>query len=318
MRKLKILGISLAILLPLYCLALTLNILYKSDLSMAKPYERPLSTSNYSIHFVTYATGPEVFHMNRNIEAYTAINKGIDFIYLYRREHIDSDFMKDNPILNEKFGAGYWLWKPYFILKTLEKMPENDVLIYGDSSLLVKKPIVEFIAPLLQQKDIVLFDYYAPEYGTASRSAIGAVFKAINCQTETCYQSPHVWAGILVLKNTPKSRQFIREWLSLCKKPELLTGSDNSVPNQPNFSHHQHDEGILGAVAAVHSEDVYFQKMNKDFWTHFGMDRRKTPEKSMLMHVIPNLNKIQKKILKFYVYINWKIQEVKNSIIKES
>ena len=38
-----------------------------------------------------------------------------------------SDFILSNPR-----GFGYWLWKSYLIMKTMEKMNENDILLYCD------------------------------------------------------------------------------------------------------------------------------------------------------------------------------------------
>ena len=35
-------------------------------------------------------------------------------------------------ILANKRGYGYWLWKPYLIMKTLEQMNDNDILVYAD------------------------------------------------------------------------------------------------------------------------------------------------------------------------------------------
>src|SRR5208282_2331127 len=62
----------------------------------------------------------------------SALNKGVDFILNYRKSHIDKEFFEKNKhILSQKKGDGYWLWKPYFILKTLENAPENSTVIYS-------------------------------------------------------------------------------------------------------------------------------------------------------------------------------------------
>ena len=55
----------------------------------------------------------------------------VDFFYDYGPNDIDIGFMQiNNDILSSKRGNGYWLWKPYFILKTLiEKLNDGDYLI---------------------------------------------------------------------------------------------------------------------------------------------------------------------------------------------
>jgi hypothetical protein len=297
MKILKYIFIFSLIVVPFYYLAFILSLLDTADLSMVEVHRRPDSAQNHSVHLVTYAHGPEVFHKNRHIAAYSAINRGIDFMYLYRKENLDPQFLQDNPILNEKPGAGYWLWKPYLILKTLEQMPEGDVLLYADSGLLISRPISEFIADMLKTKDIVLFDYDSLEYGTASSVANGDTFAAVDCQTEACFKSPHVWAGLVLLRNSPKSRAFIQQWLSLCQNTALLTGQPSKTPNQPNFSQQQHDEGILCALAAKHSHDIYFQKMNQDFFQHFVKHRRKLDRKSLLGFTFAHLPKYHRMVI---------------------
>ncbi|MFN7710383.1 MAG: hypothetical protein ACK5O7_05450 [Holosporales bacterium] len=267
--------VILLIIIPFYYLGQVLSLVNLADLSRADVYHRPESEKGYSLHLVTYAHGPDVFHKNRSMEAYSGINRGVDFIYLYRKEHIDAEFLKENPILHEKIGAGYWLWKPYFILKTLENIPEGDVLLYGDSGFLIRRPITEYVSSLLKDKDIVLFDYPPEEYGTASRCATGDTFAAMGCQTEECYKSPHVWAGLILLRNTPKTREFIREWLKYCLNTDLLTGKESKLPNQPNFSFAQHDEGILSALAGKYKKDIYYERINKKFYHYFSKHRRK-------------------------------------------
>ena len=52
----------------------------------------------------------------------------VDYFYDYGPEGIDIYFKQKNiDILSRKRGNGFWLWKPYFILKTL-----NEKLNYGD------------------------------------------------------------------------------------------------------------------------------------------------------------------------------------------
>ena len=47
---------------------------------------------------------------------------------------IDKEFRAMNDhILKQSRGNGYWLWKPYFIFKTLNELEENALLFYSDS-----------------------------------------------------------------------------------------------------------------------------------------------------------------------------------------
>ena len=72
------------------------------------------------------------------INKLTAINVGkVDEYYTYKYGDIDLNFLKNNKdILSRSRGNGYWLWKPYFILKTFkEKLNKGDYLIYTDAGI---------------------------------------------------------------------------------------------------------------------------------------------------------------------------------------
>ena len=59
---------------------------------------------------------------------------GFDSSIQYKHTDIDSFFLsKNDNILKQPRGFGYWIWKPYFILKSLEELNDGDILFYSDS-----------------------------------------------------------------------------------------------------------------------------------------------------------------------------------------
>ena len=81
------------------------------------------------VFLISYADGPKVFFKNQNSLVQSAINKGFDGIINYKKSHIDNIFYNKNmDILSDPHGAGLWLWKPYFILKTMEMLPEDAII----------------------------------------------------------------------------------------------------------------------------------------------------------------------------------------------
>ena len=88
---------------------------------------------------VAISYGNHLFKKQLLINKKTALEVGkVDKYYSYGPNDIDKDFKQRNKdILSQKRGNGYWLWKPYFILKTLrEKLNEGDYLIYTDAGIL--------------------------------------------------------------------------------------------------------------------------------------------------------------------------------------
>ena len=97
---------------------------------------------NGNVWLISYADGGEVHLANQRALTASALNKCIDFYKPYNRKHIASSYVNAHEnIFSQKKGAGYWLWKPYIILETLEEIPENDILLYADSGSVIAKPI---------------------------------------------------------------------------------------------------------------------------------------------------------------------------------
>lgn len=286
----------------LFCLVLVfIDTLTKVDLSLSPIHKYPALVLRNSLYLVSYADGPEVFFKNRNILAYSAINNGIDFIYNYRKEHLDKEFLSKNPILNERVGAGWWLWKPYIILKTLESIPENSLLLYADSGLLIRQPIREFIDKqfLNHNKSVVLFAYDPKIYFFAGATATGDTFHYLGCNNDRCRYGHHVWAGLLIIKNNKSSRKFISDWLHACCNENLLKGSDLKYSNYPEFKYHQHDESILSVLGNRDADIVQFVNIDNYFHELFYMHRRKSDREDMSLIGFTNMRlmRFERKLL---------------------
>ncbi len=209
------------------------------------------------VYLITYSDGDPVFTQNQNLLAASAVNKGIDHVFCYRRYHIDGDYkQRFAHILDKPKGAGYWLWKPYFIHKTLSSIPENAIVIYSDSGNAVIKN-VESVIQKLGDKDILLTEYTHPVWGKARNIISKKLLIALNCEEEKCLNGAHIWAGLLVLRNTEKARNFIARWKELCENSDLLLDNDMGRDQEdPEFWWHQHDESILSALYNQNSEAV--------------------------------------------------------------
>lgn len=64
--------------------------LQKVDLSIQNSIKEP-------IYLVSYADGPEYVYRNQNATNHYAISKGIDFIFNYKKKHINQAFIEKKP-----------------------------------------------------------------------------------------------------------------------------------------------------------------------------------------------------------------------------
>jgi hypothetical protein len=143
---------------------------------------------------------------------------------------------KNKEIFAHKSGAGAWLWKPWIILDTMKKAPENALNIYANAGSVFTAPL----APLLKHldKQSMLFAEYdnSAIYGTVKYRSKRDIFIALDCDKEYYWDATVTWAGFMVLGNNEEARAFIHEWLTHCKKNCILSSparvkKDLSFPN---------------------------------------------------------------------------------------
>jgi hypothetical protein len=82
-----------------------------------------------------------------------------DVHHVFGPSDISEYFYKKNQIiLDQNRGAGYWLWKPYFIYETLKKINDGDIIFYVDAgNIFINNPTFLY-EKLKENNGIILFD----------------------------------------------------------------------------------------------------------------------------------------------------------------
>ena len=173
---------------------------------------------------------------------------GIDKITSLSPKDIDGDFRaKNKAILKRHYGAGYWLWKPYIISKTLDQMDEGDVLIYSDSDIFVIGSVLPLIDVLHESGQHVL-GFTGGRLNDRHLTKRDA-FKLMDCEAPMYTDTPHLFAGLILFQKTDTSAKFASEWLNYAQDKRLLTDARNTCgPNYPEFVQHRHDESIFSLL----------------------------------------------------------------------
>lgn len=79
---------------------------------------------------ITY--GDELYRKSLDRIAEEARNTGeFDEVITYTKADLPEE-ITSNVLFSHKRGGGYWLWKPYVCLKTLEKCDDTDIVVYSD------------------------------------------------------------------------------------------------------------------------------------------------------------------------------------------
>lgn len=188
----------------------------------------------------------------------TAIHKGkADKVISYSPKDIDSSFMSKNAnILKQKRGNGYWLWKPYFIERTLEEMCEGDYLIYLDSGVFYIND-VRYLTQQMEKdgQDIMAFELPFKEKRYTKRD----VFVALECDETVYTDTNQRMATMIILRKSRQSVQFVKEWLYFCQYQDIITDVPNHLgrDNYKEFIDHRHDQSIFSVLSKKYGIKAY-------------------------------------------------------------
>jgi hypothetical protein len=202
----------------------------------------------YKVIAISYAN--DKYFKQLEINKYSAINVGkVDKYYSYKPEDIDINFKnKNKDILTRKRGNGYWIWKPYFILKTLkDKLNIGDYLIYTDSAILYLDNVEKIIKFMISKNEdiwAIRTKYLERQYSKRDAFILLDVDSSIYADT---YQ---YMAGIQIYKKTEFSINFVEKLLNYSTDKRIITDDPNTqgLPNYKGFIDNRHDQTILSLL----------------------------------------------------------------------
>jgi hypothetical protein len=193
------------------------------------------------------------FRRSQELNSRTGITVGgFDEVISYGPEDIDRHFFSRNvQILSKKRGNGYWLWKPYFIRKSLRLLNEGDFLFYSDSGayfIASVEPLIDI--SVTSGQDIVPFELTQIEKYWTKRDA----FVLMGCDSHEYTHTQQRQASFSLWRKTVFTDRFAAEFLELAQDERLITDIDNrmGVPNYPGFIAHRHDQSIFSLLTKRH------------------------------------------------------------------
>lgn len=170
-------------------------------------------------------------------------------------------------ITNNKPGYGLWIWKPKIIFDTLNKLNENDILVYSDAGMYLNKDGIErfkeYLTKLTDNKYIITFStndsYRAQQY--VKNDAIMSYYPEFNNKWSiACY------AGIMIIKKNIKSLQLINDWLLLCENYHFIDKSPSIIHKDlPHYVGNDYDNGLFNLCLLKYDdivEKIYPDEIN--------------------------------------------------------
>lgn len=195
----------------------------------------------------------------------------------YTEKDIDNTFKKKfGDILKKERGGGYWIWKPYIIKKHIEKINNNDILIYIDAGVTInsrgKNRLLEYINILKESNEGILsfqmedlkekfwtkreaFDYFKISYD------------------DDIANSGQLVGGILIMKKNKKLISQIEEWNKvLYDDSSLFVDNFDRKVQIAEFKDHRHDQSIFSIIRKISGSLVIKNETFFNFGSKISID----------------------------------------------
>lgn len=225
-------------------------------------------------HFMTFATpnGTYLRDAARLCASATTVAR-FDTALIGNMNLLDPLFKKQNAhILRHSTGAGYWLWKPFAILKRLTELQDGDVLCYCDSSYRFLSDARKIADEWLKDGDIGACHNKPNHTGwkgcTDRKYTKRDTFELMNVppgdERERIKSTTQAWAGFVLLRKSETSIAFVREWLHYAQNAQIITDSPSVTgPEDPDFKCNRHDQSIYSILLKM--KRVKMHHMHKQF-----------------------------------------------------
>jgi len=213
------------------------------------------------LYFITFAN-TKYMNCDRIIEQAREFNV-FDYIINWNELMISEFIDNHKEWFDSEIKFGRFLWKPYIILKTMEKMNNDDIMVYSDAGMhLNKNGIKKFYDYLeyMKNKDILVFST-SEKYISQQYVKIDAVME----YNPMFYDNLDImnYAGIIIIKNTNKSHKLIKDWLNLCENYHYLDNSPSiNYPEKEFFVGNDMDNGLFNLCLSKYKNITHVIETN--------------------------------------------------------
>jgi hypothetical protein len=204
-------------------------------------------------HLVTYAT--ESHHAAAHRLAKSALDVGgFDEAHVYGPDTLDDAYrLRNARILNQPRGAGYWIYKPYVVLRYMHEVADaNDVVCYMDSLYEFKQPFTLQVDEWLASSPVALTVNKPDERAFYEKSwSKRDAFLIMGVDEATFRESLQAWCGFICFRNTFEAVQYVAAWLTYTQDARVVTDSPTQLAGGEtrDFVENRHDQTVCSLLA---------------------------------------------------------------------
>tara|TARA_B100000963_G_C22460584_1_gene595438 strand:+ start:175 stop:864 length:690 start_codon:yes stop_codon:yes gene_type:complete len=212
------------------------------------------------IHCCSFASENFAFKQNIQKKYFLAAGFKNEEIHLLNPEKLGNHFYKNQPNASENNKFGWFTFKPYSLLSTLEIIEEGDILLYMDVNDKPLKGIKEYLEYQFLNKKV---DLLAPSTNYFNIKFL-SLFHRSNLSPELIFSSYFNFqpeAGAIAIRKSTKSKFILWTWyyLTLINSHEL----DKNYPQKT-----RHDQETLFILSRI------YKSIKLESWFIYKISRK--------------------------------------------
>lgn len=185
-----------------------------------------------------------------------------DKVIEYGYKDLDDEYkLKNQHILSQTRGAGYWVWKPYIVKKTLEMLQDGDIVFYCDSGtefLASPKPLIDICINETKGLYITHLEPYPTNIEALQTKKDTFVLMGLNTR-EYIESWPPISTTYHIWRKNEFTLNIVNEWLHYIQDERIVTDLPNTcgVEEDPRHVTHRHDQSILSLICKKYKVTPY-------------------------------------------------------------
>lgn len=191
------------------------------------------------------------FKRAQKLNSRTARQWGADKVIEYGPDDIDEIFRRRNQeILDESRGGGYYLWKPYFYRKAYDELGEGDYLVYIDSGAVYVNKI-QYLIDCMEHEKVSLMIFSLEQERIEKYNTKRDAFVLTDCDTAEYTDTPQSIGGYFVCKKAPEVEAYLDEVLYYAQDMRIISDKPNvmGLSNYEEFTDHRHDQSVISLIS---------------------------------------------------------------------
>ena len=141
--------------------------------------------------------------------------------------------------------VGYYVWKPYAILKGICDLPYGSIVVYTDAGVMTAGPLRPLLQKYLAVSDVTAVQTEMFEQARSKRDA----FLILDADFVSVAATQQVASGIIAFRKTPNTVDFFEWWLAALESKFVITEEPSRLGSEyPGFVNSNDDQTGLSLL----------------------------------------------------------------------